>query len=60
MPQDLNTPLRARIPQWMADGLATVAEKHRVQNVSLVARWAIEDMLKREGITEPGADPAAA
>lgn len=46
-------PLNARIPQWMADGLAAVAEKKRVKNVSMVTRWAIEDLLKREGITAP-------
>jgi hypothetical protein len=53
------TPLRCRIPDWMAKGLEEVAKKHRVDNVSLVTRWAIEDMLKREGVL-PDAEPTAA
>jgi hypothetical protein len=42
-----------RAPKWMRDGVREVAKKHRVDVDSIVLRWAIEDYLKREGITEP-------
>jgi hypothetical protein len=60
MAQELDTPLRCRVPGWMADGLKTVAEKHRVRGISDPIRWALQDMLEREGITEPTAEPTAA
>jgi hypothetical protein len=60
MAAELDTPLNCRIPRWMANGLKDVAKKHRVRGVSDPVRWALEDLLAREGITEPGADPAAA
>jgi hypothetical protein len=60
MAQEMDTPLRCRIPEWMATGLKTVAKKHRVRHVSDPVRWALEDMLKREGITAPTADQTAA
>lgn len=53
MASPLDTPLRARIPLWMAEGLEEVAKRHRVTNTSLVTRWALEDLLRREGITDP-------
>jgi hypothetical protein len=49
-----------RAPEWMADGIKAVAEKRRVPADSIVLRWALEDLLAREGITEPDAEHTAA
>lgn len=51
-----------RAPAWMRDGVKEVAKRQRVDVDSIVLRWAVEDYLKREGITEPGSDaePTAA
>lgn len=48
----------ARTPQWMADGLDTLAKKSRVP-MAVVVRWAVEDWLTREGITPDAEQPAA-
>lgn len=60
MAQDLDTPLRCRVPGWMMDGLKEVAEKHRTRSVSDPIRWALEDLLGREGITAPATEQTAA
>jgi hypothetical protein len=60
MASELDYPLNARVPRWMADGLREVAKKKRVRGMSDPIRWAIEDLLQREGITNPDEEPAAA
>lgn len=60
MANELDYPLNARVPRWMADGLKQVAKKHRVRGMSDPLRWAVEDLLKREGITPPDAEQPAA
>jgi hypothetical protein len=60
MAQELDTPLRCRVPAWVADGLKAVAEKHRARGISDPIRWALEDLLEREGITAPPAEQTAA
>jgi hypothetical protein len=37
-----------------------VAKKHRVRGMSDPIRWALEDLLQREGITPPDAEQTAA
>lgn len=60
MANELDTPLNCRVPAWMAEGLAAVAQKHRVGHTSVVTRWALADYLLREGIAEPETDAAPA
>jgi hypothetical protein len=60
MANELDYPLNARVPQWMAEGLKQVAKKHRVRGMSDPIRWALEDLLKREGITAPDVEQTAA
>lgn len=60
MANELDYPLNARVPKWMADGLRDIAKKHRVRGMSDPIRWALEDYLAREGITPPDIEQTAA
>lgn len=52
-PNDAQTALR--LPQHMMDSLKAAAARNRV-NVSIVARWALEEWLISEGFMSPRDD----